>query len=538
MQQLAGPAPRLVLVAATVAALLLSVSGATEPTLNATAASTALSRRLQEVPPYERGPGYRHVLSYDQRRRGLGYVGSGRRLRAVLEKLAAGNHIHVTAVGGSVTAGLHGARDGHSWPEYLFNFLDDRYPGQVTGHNGAVPGTISSYMSACVNIHVPRETDIVLVEYSVNDPYMTKVLFDNEYRRAYERLLRKLLNYPNNPAVVLMHSYNWMAPPHGVFWNSIERELLEMSYYYDIPSLSLKAATYHQMQAGVEGFQVETPRHDDIDGLAGKSFYWDKIHPDSLTGLRAMGEIAMHLIESIQSELSSGMGTSERADAAPGNDVPTPMVPGNFEAISDRCFIGENFKNTIVKAKDFDWANDSNSRAEKWGYISTVKNAELHIQVNTLANSASADKVNKKVADLVMVQVAHVKSYETMAAATLKCISGCTCDESIIEGHLPKTKNTQLYLHVVYVSQAEECVLSITVPYVRSDHYKVKIAGIIVSEETGEMVGADKTQENIEMVHTVTGRGGGEFDVRNKQRNPLPKSKGGRRLAQAPGPIE
>eukprot|EP00955_Chlamydomonas_euryale_P110656 366012-Chlamydomonas_euryale.AAC.18 len=45
---------------------------------------------------------------------------------------------------------------------------------QVTGHNGAVPGTISSYMSACVNIHVPRETDIVLVEYSVNDPYMTK----------------------------------------------------------------------------------------------------------------------------------------------------------------------------------------------------------------------------------------------------------------------------------------------------------------------------------------------------------------------------
>eukprot|EP00955_Chlamydomonas_euryale_P110652 366012-Chlamydomonas_euryale.AAC.14 len=64
-----------------------------------------------------------------------------------------------------------------------------------------------------------------------------------------------------------------------------------------------------------------------------------------------------------------------------------------------------------------------------------------------------------------------------MAAATLKCISGCTCDESIIEGHLPKTKNTQLYLHVVYVSQAEECVLSITVPYVRSDHYKVCLLG-------------------------------------------------------------
>lgn len=37
----------------------------------------------------------------------------------------------MTAVGGSVTAGLHGNRDGHSWPEYLFNYLEDTYPGQV-----------------------------------------------------------------------------------------------------------------------------------------------------------------------------------------------------------------------------------------------------------------------------------------------------------------------------------------------------------------------------------------------------------------------
>ena len=36
---------------------------------------------------------------------------------------------------------------------------------QATGNNGAVGGTVSSYMSVCHNIHVPREADIVFVEY-------------------------------------------------------------------------------------------------------------------------------------------------------------------------------------------------------------------------------------------------------------------------------------------------------------------------------------------------------------------------------------
>lgn len=52
----------------------------------------------------------------------------------------------MTTVGGSVTAGLHGVGDGHSWPEYLFNFINDTFPGQLESTNGAVPGTISSYM--------------------------------------------------------------------------------------------------------------------------------------------------------------------------------------------------------------------------------------------------------------------------------------------------------------------------------------------------------------------------------------------------------
>ena len=33
------------------------------------------------------------------------------------------------------------------------------------GSNGAVLGTVSAYMSACHMMHVPRDVDLVLVEY-------------------------------------------------------------------------------------------------------------------------------------------------------------------------------------------------------------------------------------------------------------------------------------------------------------------------------------------------------------------------------------
>ena len=62
----------------------------------------------------------------------------------------------------------------------------------------------------CSAVHTP---------HSVNDWHNLHPLFENSMRRAYERLLRKLLKYPNGPAVVLVHSYCWLrvsqASEHG-----------------------------------------------------------------------------------------------------------------------------------------------------------------------------------------------------------------------------------------------------------------------------------------------------------------------------------
>jgi hypothetical protein len=45
-----------------------------------------------------------------------------------------------------------------------------RTPAQVEVTNGAVPGTVSMFMSVCLQSHVPLDADLVVVDYGANDP--------------------------------------------------------------------------------------------------------------------------------------------------------------------------------------------------------------------------------------------------------------------------------------------------------------------------------------------------------------------------------
>lgn len=74
-----------------------------------------------------------------------------------------------------------------------------------------------------------------------------------QVRRPYERLIRKLLQYPNRPAVVLIHAYRWFQIPVDAtssYWMSSERQQGEFAMYYGLPQLSIKACCYHLMRKG------------------------------------------------------------------------------------------------------------------------------------------------------------------------------------------------------------------------------------------------------------------------------------------------
>lgn len=97
----------------------------------------------------------------------------------------ADKRLTVSVLGGSISAGI-GAEDAPAWVDRLEQYLKDTY-GKVAGvnvtvNNGAVPGTTSSYMAACVNLHIPKDADIVIIEYSVNDDWQAYPPLDNPVR--------------------------------------------------------------------------------------------------------------------------------------------------------------------------------------------------------------------------------------------------------------------------------------------------------------------------------------------------------------------
>ncbi|GIM15714.1 hypothetical protein Vretimale_18452 [Volvox reticuliferus] len=330
-----------------------------ETCYNGILAGTSGACKAQEF-----NPGLFHMLTDARTRRAAqSFFGDHARLRAALKRYQDGANLTIVTVGGSITAG-QGAVDAPPYPKWLQFVLDANLPDKdrVRVHNGAVPGTSSQYMSSCHNVHVPREADVIFVEYAVNDEEMPMPHMNNQIRRPYERLLRKLLGYPKRPAVVLMHAYRWFQIPaefSGQFWPSSERQQSEFGVFYGLPQLSVKACCYHYMTAGKKGFQVERPRANHhgviqyenfIDAkLKDYAFYYDIVHPDGNTGHRIMGEIAAQLVLDAWADVAAGYQLSSEDQEAMDAPLPVPMLPDNFEPQADKCFIGPTFQRTVCR---------------------------------------------------------------------------------------------------------------------------------------------------------------------------------------------
>lgn len=94
--------------------------------------------------------------------------------------------------------------------------------------------------------------------------------------------------------------------------------------------------------------------------------------------------------------------------------LPVPMVPGNYESLNDRCFMGESFKTKAVTGnpESWEWLNEARGLRPKWGYVSTKPGAVLKMLLNT---TASTGQPGHK----VLVQIAYLSSYEHMGKAAV-----------------------------------------------------------------------------------------------------------------------
>ncbi|KAL4854367.1 hypothetical protein ACK3TF_004885 [Chlorella vulgaris] len=251
---------------------------------------------------------------------------------------------------------------------------------------------------SCPCLH---DADVVVVEYTKNENCTAE--FDSFERREYEQLLRRVLRLPSQPAVVLLHSYAWLLAAgdgvtEGSFYTNTEGQLATLAQFYDVPSLSLRAAVWHLMQAGIDGFKVDKVSGQAFtSSLTGRTVptaakceaegycYMDGAHPTA-TGHLAMAELLAGLFSRAVLDATSGLALYSRTDDRL-TVLPPPMIPNNPDQPTAFCAMMEEFQHVVKAHAGFEYQalkpNAAGFAAQKWGWLATRRGSYAQLEIDT-----------------------------------------------------------------------------------------------------------------------------------------------------------
>lgn len=180
-------------------------------------------------------PEYQEMISHS-----LVSMGDTTRLKKVIEKAKKGEKVNLSYIGGSITQGAGATpinKECYAYKSYqhfckMFSKEED-----VTYIKAGVGGTPSELGMIRFERDVLRDgkemPDLVVVEFAVNDEG------DETKGNSYESLVRKALNLPSQPAVILLFS---------VFANdyNLQERLIPIGEHLNLPMVSLKNAVTPQ----------------------------------------------------------------------------------------------------------------------------------------------------------------------------------------------------------------------------------------------------------------------------------------------------
>jgi hypothetical protein len=99
-------------------------------------------------------------------------------------------------LGGSVTKG-HGVTKDENWTTQYKNWWQSMFTNtEVEITNGAIGGTISTYLETCFGEHMDDDVDLVVIEMAINDQRLDGLV------KSYENLMRAIFDLPKSPAII------------------------------------------------------------------------------------------------------------------------------------------------------------------------------------------------------------------------------------------------------------------------------------------------------------------------------------------------
>lgn len=242
-------------------------------------------------------------------------------IKKLLSKAYAKEDVTLSFIGGSITQGA-GAVPIHerSYARQFANtFAGKFYDGDLTKVKlikAGVGGTPSELGMIRFRRDVLRDDtvkpDIVVIEFAVNDEG------DETKGASFESLIRKCLELPWHPAVVLLFS---------VFSDdyNLQERLGPIGEHYDLPMVSVKNAVSPQFTLLPSAGRV----------ISKNQYFYDQYHPTN-SGHRVMSDSIMNLIEVAAAEgVTENKDAYESAWAAAIESVlaKDPYMSGRFEKV-------------------------------------------------------------------------------------------------------------------------------------------------------------------------------------------------------------
>lgn len=200
------------------------------------------------------------------------------RLAAAMKKAENGEKVTVGVIGGSITQGSSATNQNNCYASLFKKWWEEKFPSaEISFVNAGIGGT-NSYLG----VHrvdeqlLAHNPDVVIVEFSVNDTDKTM----NKY--SYDSLVRKILSYETNPAVMLLFT----TQENGT---SLQDTHKEIGIAYDLPMISYREVVYQEVAAGT---------------LDWKSISPDNIHPND-AGHGIIGQLVDRYLNEVYGKLDT-----------------------------------------------------------------------------------------------------------------------------------------------------------------------------------------------------------------------------------------
>ncbi len=294
-------------------------------------------------------------------------TGTNGRLEKVIEKIKNGEDVTIAMIGGSVTEGAGASNFSYAYGEQFIYNLQEAYPSSsIQYHNfglGGTPSTLGLMRyerdTTAASVENP---DLVIIEFAVND------WEEPTGGRAYEALVRTVLEKENNPAVILLFSVFQSK------WN-MQDSYIPIGNHYGLPMVSIKDAM---------DYAYKTKNVDDakfFSDIYHPTNYGHEIMADCLTEL--FNRVAAQEVpETIASLPESGKYSLEFMDMQliTSNDTNGATVKtGGFSA-QDTAL--QTYSRTTKPAFPDNWMHTSDSGDEAFSATMTCKNILLSYKIS------------------------------------------------------------------------------------------------------------------------------------------------------------